>query len=446
MLQRFVSHIAQQHLFPTGQEVLLAVSGGVDSVVLAHLMYAAGYPFSVAHCNFHLRPCECDRDEAFVCRLAAGYGVECHVAQFDTLQFVQEQHLGIEEAARKLRYQWFDALCREHGYPVVLTAHHRDDAVETFFLNLLRGTGLSGLHGILPVQGRVVRPLLPFGREDILHYAGENHLSYVEDSTNASLDYRRNQIRHQLMPLLRQIQPSADSTISITIGNLQSVERHYQQLLEPLRQRYVQDDGETVRVTVKDFLPDDRQLLFELLRPYGFNIQVVADILEARQTGSRFFSVSHQAFLDRGVLVVASKPQPSEKPVAMGSDEGESNFFVEERVLSAEEFASEGWDVHSLPAGVACFDADSVQLPLLLRHWHSGDRFQPLGMSGKSQLVSDFFSDHKFSLVQKQRQLLLLDATGRILWIVDQRTSHPFRLTEATERILICRVTNRMES
>ena len=271
MLQRFISNVTQQHLFPTGQQVLLAVSGGVDSVVLAHLMYSAGYPFAVAHCNFNLRPGDCDRDEAFVRRLARRYRVPFHLARFDTLAHASSHGQSIEEAARQLRYDWFDTLCREHGYPAVLTAHHRDDAAETFFINLLRGTGLSGLHGIL----------------------------HVEDVTNASLLYRRNQIRHQVLPLLRQIQPSADTAISTTIAHLQSVEQLYSALLEPLRRQLVTagPDG-TYRVSLLPFdapgalpLADNatlrRQLLFELLRPFGFNAASVDAVLASTQPGRR---------------------------------------------------------------------------------------------------------------------------------------------------------------
>ncbi len=426
MLRQFISHVQQQHLFPTGQQVLLAVSGGVDSVVLAHLMHAAGFPFAVAHCNFHLRPDDCDRDEQFVRQLAERYGVPVYVAQFDTHGYAAREHLCIEDAARRLRYDFFEQVRSQQGYAAILTAHHRDDAAETFFINLLRGTGLSGLHGILPVQGFVVRPLLPFGREEIERYASQHQLRHVEDVTNVSLQYRRNQIRHQVLPLLRQIQPSADSAIEKTLRHLQSVERLYGALLEPLRSQWVlpQPDG-TVWVSLQFPLQEHQtQLLYELLRPYGFNYAVVEDILLASQPGRQFYSPTHRAVLDRRRLIVQPLGLVNRQPLP------------EITMTRSRVFDFRALDWQSLPANRALFDADKVLQPISLRHWREGDRFQPLGMPHGTQLLSDFFSDHKYSLVDKQRQLLLVDAADNILWIVGRRTAHPFRVTEATATLL----------
>ena len=438
MLQRFSAHIRQQHLFPTGQQVLLAVSGGIDSVVLAHLMYSAGFPFAIAHCNFNLRPGDCLRDENFVRQLAVHYGAPFHLACFDTLQYASQHKLCVEDAARQLRYDFFEQLRCEHGYAAILTAHHRDDSTETFFLNLLRGTGLAGLHGILPVQGHVVRPLLPFGREEIEAYARGHCLDHVEDITNASLDYRRNQIRHQVMPLLRSLYPAADHALQQTILHLQSVEHLYGTLLASVRTQCLVTlpDG-IVRLSLgSDALqslsePDRLQLLFELLRPYGFNAATVADILVTRQSGRVFLSATHRALLDHGVLLltpidsvfdVAAEPLPN----------------ISYRV---EPHQPEGFDPRRLPAGTAVFDADTVTLPISLRHWQRADRFQPLGMEHGTQLLSDYFTDHKFSIRDKQRQLLLVDATGAILWIVGCRTDHPHRVTPGTRYLLTVVVT-----
>ncbi len=427
MLRQFISHVQQQHLFPTGQQVLLAVSGGIDSVVLAHLMHVAGFPFAIAHCNFHLRPGDCDRDERFVRQLAEDYGVPFFVAQFDTLDYAARQHLCVEDAARRLRYEFFEQVRSQQGFAAILTAHHRDDAAETFFLNLLRGTGLAGLHGILPVQGTVVRPLLPFGREEIERYAAQQQLSHVEDVTNASMQYRRNQIRHQVLPLLRKLQPVADRSIEQTILHLQSVERLYQRLLEPLRTQIVQPQSDgSVRISLQLPVFEERaQLLYELLRPYGFHFAVVEDILAARQSGRRFFSPTHQAVLDRGCLLVEPLLETAADPEPIPSLD----------VVETADFNFQAFDWRSLPPNRALFDADQVVLPLTLRHWREGDRFQPLGMRG-TQLVSDFFSDHKYSLPDKRRQWLLVDAAGQILWIVGRRTAHPSRVTDATARLI----------
>lgn len=431
MLTRFITHIQQQHLFPLGQQVLLAVSGGIDSVVLAHLMHRAGCPFAIAHCNFHLRPGDCDRDEQFVCTLAERYRVPIHVAQFSTRDYASAHHLCIEDAARQLRYDYFEQLRQQHHYAAILTAHHRDDAAETFFINLLRGTGLAGLHGILPVQGHIVRPLLPFGRDEIESYAAQHQLPHVEDSTNASLQYRRNQIRHQVIPLLRQIQPAADSALQNTIAHLQSVEGLYNTLLQPLRHQCVEEQPGGCATITLSFAnsPHANQLLYEFLKPYAFNGAVVSQILSASQPGKTFRSVTHEAVLDRGRLLISPLHQ---------SDGGqpEATFHCE----VSRNFDYFALDLRHLPSGMAVFDADKVVLPLNLRHWQEGDTFRPLGMDGKSQLVSDFFTDHKYSLPQKKAQLLLVDAAGEIIWIVGRRTTHPHRVTPQTCSLLTVRL------
>ena len=434
MLQQFIAHVAQQHLFPTGQQVLLAVSGGIDSVVLSHLMHRAHYPFAIAHCNFNLRPGDCDRDELFVRNLALQYGVPFHVQHFQTLDYAHTHKLSVEDAARRLRYDWFLTLCQTHGYPALLTAHHRDDSNETFFLNLLRGTGLSGLHGILPVQAHVVRPLLPFGRDDIEAYASRHHLDHVEDLTNASLDYRRNQVRHQLLPLLRQLQPAADRTVSATIVHLQSAEHLYQVLLQPLTKQLLSSlpDG-TYRLSLNfaDLLPALAQpnlrfqLLFEMLHPLGFNSATVATISAATRSGSRFYTPSHCAILDRDALLIT--------PLSAAP----ASELLPKIHLQSIPISDLTLNPRSLPPTQALFDADTVRLPLSLRHWRQGDRFQPFGMSHGSQLLSDFFSNHKFSLLDKQRQLLLVDSTDAILWVVGHRTSHPHRISPATRFALL---------
>lgn len=453
MLHTFVQHVRRQHLFPTGQEVLLAVSGGVDSVVLADLMHAAGFPFAVAHCNFRLRPGDCDRDEAFVRDLAAAYGVPFHVARFDTADYAASHGCGIEDAARRLRYDWFHTLCVDHGYPALLTAHHADDAAETFFLNLLRGTGLAGLHGILPVTPfptpdapfSLVRPLLPFSRADIEAYAAARGLAHVEDATNASLLYRRNQVRHRVVPLLRELQPAFDTAMRHTLANLQSAERLYRHLLEPLRAKYLAHAPDGTSTLALDALLADipadlrPQLLFELLHPLGFTASQCADLLANPRSGARFLTPLCEAVLHRGALLIA--PAGNSGFSGFSGYSGFSGFSGTPANPATLHIAS--YPVDQLPpdfksraATAAFFDADTLRLPLNLRPWRHGDRFQPLGMEHGSQLVSDYFTDHHVALPDKRRQLLLVDADDTVLWIVGRRTSHPHRVTSATRRVL----------
>lgn len=333
MLQRFCHYIEQQHLFPPGKEVLLAVSGGRDSMAMLHLCRRAGIPFAVAHCNFHLRPGDCDRDQRFVRDAADAMGVPFFTTDFDTRAYAEAHSQSIEEAARELRYSFFADLCRQHGFSAVATAHHRDDSIESFFLNLFRGTGIAGLHGIRPVAEftidgfdlRIVRPLLAFSRADIDAYVLDNRLAYVEDVTNASFDARRNQLRHRLMPLLRELYPSVDDTMEANINRLYDTEQIYKEHLATLRASLLTPHRSPVSYLPFEILSLDlpalvqsnprssilNTLLFELLRPFGFNAAQCADILAAREGGKLFFSPSHVAELHRDMLLVAPNVEPS---------------------------------------------------------------------------------------------------------------------------------------
>lgn len=427
MISRFVDNVQKQHLFSSEKEVLLAVSGGIDSSTLVDLVSRGGFRFAIAHCNFHLRQGDSDRDEQFVRALAERYGVPCHVAQFDTVAYAKQEGLCIEDAARRLRYDFFDRLLLEYGYSAVATAHHRDDAAETFFINLLRGTGLAGLHGILPRNGHVVRPLLSFGRDEIERYAQANSLPHVEDATNASLIYRRNQVRHQLLPLLRQLQPSFDQTMQRTIAHLASAELLLNAFVSGVRAELVEpmpDGGLRVNMDkVAAYGPSAKQLLFELLRPYGFSETALGNIMDAEQPGKRFLSAEYTAILDRGFLVVYPTHELEEPEPTVTTE----LFEPSPSLLN---------DLRSLPSSVACFDADQVKMPLSLRHWRQGDRFQPYGMNRGSQPLSNYFIDHKIPLHRKSKIWLLCDSDDQILWVVGHRTDHRFRVTPETRNVL----------
>ena len=409
MLARFKRYVTGQHLIPDGTAVLLAVSGGRDSVAMADLFHRAGIPFGVAHCNFNLRPGDCDRDEAFVCRLADRYGVPCHVAHFDTRAYAAEHGMSIEEAARRLRYDYFAqllfSLSPDSLSPHVLaTAHHADDSVETFFLNLFRGTGIHGLHGIRPISIQatkqsgnqsitVIRPMLCFSRADIDAYVVERGLEFVEDSTNAELDARRNRIRHQLMPLLRELYPSVDQTMLANIERLHDTELILDAYIDQLREQYIKPYASILPATHYQLPPIEAldlsaepfhetalqpTILFELLRPYGFNAATVADILAASETGRLFYTPTHVAELHRGQLLIAPIPAP---PVETSHE-------------------------------------TSLQQPTRL--WRPGDRFRPKGMHG-TRLVSDFLKDLHLSRIEKQYVRVRVDGSDRILAVVGLR-------------------------
>ncbi len=409
MLARFKRYMAGQHLLPEGARVLLAVSGGRDSVAMVDLFHRAAIPFEMAHCNFNLRPGDCDRDEAYVRQLADRYGVPCHVAHFDTRVYAAEHGMSIEEAARHLRYDYFAQLITHNSKlkTLLATAHHADDSVETFFLNLFRGTGIHGLHGIRPVSIQaikqsgnqaitVIRPLLCFSRADIDAYIAERGLQYVEDYTNAELDARRNRIRHQLMPLLRELYPSVDQTMLANIERLHDTEVLLDAYVEQLRVQYIKPYVSILPATHYQLPPIEAldlsaepfhetalqpTILFELLRPYGFNAATVANITQTIKqssdqaiSGRLFYTPTHVAELHRGQLLIA--------PITQSV-----NLTVKQAYT---------------------------------RPWRPGDRFRPKGMHG-TRLVSDFLKDLHLSRIEKQYVRVRVDSDDRILAVVGLR-------------------------
>lgn len=428
MLTRFQQFISQNHLFSLDDHLLLAVSGGIDSVVLCHLVNSGGFRFSIAHCNFHLRPDDCYRDELFVRSLADSYGVPCFVASFATAEESRKLGMSVEETARCQRYSFFEQLLQQEQYSCVCTGHHRDDATETFFLNLLRGTGIAGLHGIRPRNGNVVRPLLPFGREEIEAYATANALTHVEDYTNASVAFRRNRIRHELMPLLRAMSPAIDKTMQQTIAHLSDAEQIYRQRIDaesealwamPLT-KAAQLPTLSLSIAAIDTLNPQRTLLFELLRPFGFSASDIDSLLLVlhRESGRIFLSSTHYMVKDRETVVITCRNAEDIEPQ-----------------LDYQELPASSVENLKTDRTVALFDADSVDKPLHLRHWRKGDKFYPFAGKG-GRLLSDFFSDNKLSLIEKDRVWLLCDRQDRILWVVGIRSDNRFRVTTNTQCIL----------
>ncbi|MDY5969200.1 MAG: tRNA lysidine(34) synthetase TilS [Bacteroidales bacterium] len=439
MLQRFIDFVNQQHLFTQDEEVLLAISGGRDSVAMFHLMSEAGFQFSMAHCNFHLRGHDSDRDEHFVRQLAQNNNVPLFVRQFNTQEEAAHDGLSIEEEARLQRYGFFYELMREGRFSCVATAHHLNDSIETVFLNLLRGTGISGLHGIQPRssgplsdggEGRVVHPMLCFTREEIDGYVKRKGIQYVEDYTNQQALFRRNQIRHQLVPLLRGMEPRFEQVMADNIFRFSEAEQIYRKTVEEERGRCVHygEDG-TAFLFVNDILSLSPRLtlLYEMLRPFGFGVGVVHDILRdvGRRSGQQYFSDTFRLCHDREYLLLLP---------LKGSDVAACppRLVRREKGVGDGAFVSAKWKV---PPTEAYFDAELLKQPLTMRHWRKGDRFLPFGMKG-SQLLSDYFNDHKFTRHQREACWLLIDAEGNILWIVGHRASATASVTANTRRVL----------
>ena len=424
---RVQKFIEEKALFTLQDKVLVALSGGADSVALLRVLLSLGYTCECMHCNFHLRGEESDRDEAFVRALCEESSVVLHVTHFETEAYAKAHHQSIEMAARELRYSWFHQLKEERKASVIAVAHHRDDSVETFLLNLMRGTGIDGLKGIPVRNGHVVRPLLQESREDILDYLKAIHQDYVTDSTNLQDQYVRNKIRLNILPLMKEINPSVMESIQDTAFRLSEVASIYHQDRNfRLEQIVKKDSDDFLQVSIRDVVTDiaPNALLHELLSPLGFNSDQVKDIyrsLEHSQSGKRFLSKEWELIRDREDLLLHRIKQEETAPELIIEEEEYTPDFIIPR------------DKH-----IACVDADKVEMPLTIRKWQLGDKFVPFGMTGKKK-VSDYLTDRKMSLYQKEKQYVVCSGE-RIVWIVNERSDNRFRITPQTKRLLLIQI------
>lgn len=419
MLCKFQQYIENHNLIGKDERVLVALSGGVDSMVLAELMRCSGFDIAFAHCNFHLRSEESDGDERFVRDYAERVGVRLFVKHFDTTQYAENHKISIEMAARELRYSWFDELMIENGFQKLAIAHHADDQIETFFINLLRGSGIKGLKAMQPANGMYIRPLLWASREEIKCFAVENGIQWREDSTNQETVYFRNKIRHELLPVLDVIKPDAREKIRLSVDCLTSENQLYRKLIEEKISRIEHVDG-VLRSIKKDELKNNLQLLFEWARGFGFSFSQCETIMSVinSESGREFFSVEYQLVVENGSIDVFPIDLHDENPKLV------QNVFAK----------TPDFKIEKLNPNIAQLDADKIKFPLRLRHWRQGDRFRPLGMHG-SKLVSDFFNDLNFSAFQKKTTYILTDTDERIIWIVGHRIDDDFKITNKTTRI-----------
>lgn len=443
MIRQFRQFIKSESLFSAGDRILVAVSGGVDSVVLCRLMSDAGYMFGIAHCNFSLRDNESDEDEKFVASLAAHYKVPFFATRFDTQITAREQGLSVQMAARSLRYAWFDQVCTEHGYRCVATAHHLSDQAETFFINLLRGTGIAGLHGILPLQGKVVRPLLFATRSEIMEFARSEKLEWREDSSNINTKYLRNQLRHEVLPAIERIDSDFARNLESTIRRLRGTEAIYRQKIEEGRNDLLEhtENGDRILISyLLEFEPVETWL-FEILRQYDFSEAVTREIALSLDGTERkvFYSLSHRVLRDRDYLLIEKNEGTSSL-----SDAEYLVYKAGDSIVSAAPvqitFRCVDADGFRLPEkqNIACFDHDKLRFPLVLRHWRKGDRMVPLGMKGSKKL-SDIFIDQKLSQAEKKSMWLLCSGKD-IIWLAGMRIDARFRITGNTKNILVAEI------
>lgn len=423
MIERKVSRfIEEKHLFTQQSRILVALSGGADSVALLHILLRLGYSCEAAHCNFHLRGDESLRDQHFVEALVRSLNIPLHIVHFDTAEYAVKHGISIEMAARELRYDWFEKLRQSRQADVIAVAHHRDDSVETFLLNLIRGTGIKGLRGIQPVNGRIVRPLLPVSRQELLQYLADLNQTYVTDSTNLQDEYTRNKIRLNLIPLLEEINPSVSSTIAETADRLSDISQIYRAAMKEACHRVKIDE---YRISIPALLNEmsPQAVLYELLYPLGFNSAQIRDIFSALkgQSGKRFYTEDKVLLCNRDELIWKKRGEIEVVPV------------LRQELL----FRNDQFVIPDDPS-IACLDADRINKDLVLRKWQAGDRFVPLGMKGFKK-VRNYLRDKKYSLFQKDSQYVVCSGDD-IVWLVGERIDNRFCVRPKTTRILVLRV------
>lgn len=438
LVQRFLAFINENRLFGPSDRVLLAVSGGLDSVAMVDLFRQAGQPFAVAHVNFGLRGDESAADAAFVENMARQAGVPFHSTHFDTVAVAARRGCSIQMAARDLRYNWFSQLLADHNYACVATAHHQNDVLETLLLNLTRGTGLAGLHGIAPRQGEVVRPLLFASRDELAAFVDERGLLYREDSSNADDKYARNRIRHYVVPVLTALNPNLiRETLPRTVERLRAAEALMDEELQRSWQAVAVPDGDRIWLPAPALLALS-ELPFRLaawLKPYGFSVEQTAAMASAlsRATGQVFRSATHCITHERdGLLLEALTVRPVYNCVL--TDWPTDSVDVNGQFLLDLARFEKPADFRPSPSPlVACLDADRLVFPLIIRPWQLGDRFRPLGMTG-SRLVSDLLNDLKLTRPERGQTAVLVSG-GQIAWVIGRRIDHRFRITGPTRQI-----------
>lgn len=411
---------------------LVALSGGADSVALLHLLLEMGFRVEAAHCNFHLRGEESNRDEQFVADLCERLQVPLHRAHFDTRDYAALHHVSIEMAARDLRYHYFQQLADDIGAETICVAHHRDDAVETFLMNLLRGSGIHGLTGMRQRNGRVVRPLLAVSRADIEAYLKSIGECFVTDSTNLQTDVLRNKIRLQLIPMLKQLQPKAVENIGQTADFMLEIEQLFDEQYALQRSQLLSDDGRMLPIANLRNICFPENFLHEWLDPMGFNTSQIRQLLMlvGRFSGRTFESSTHQLLLDRDAIIV--EPFQNLPPSMKVPEEGRYHYWGN----IAFKFAKSNNVTISKSKYLATVDAAKVEFPLTVRPVQDGDRFVPFGMTGH-RLLSDFLTDRKLTLFEKRRQLVITDRHDEILWVVGWRTDNRCRVSPQTTTVLL---------
>ncbi|PRD49086.1 tRNA lysidine(34) synthetase TilS [Sphingobacterium haloxyli] len=441
LVHRFQRYMQETLGISVNDKVLLAVSGGRDSMLMAHLFLAAGYPCVIAHCNFHLREVDADLDEQLVKEFAEQHKVPFFVRHFQTNDYAEEYGLSTQMAARELRYAWFKELREQQGALWIAIAQHQDDHIETVLLNLTRGTGLQGLQGILPKRGNIIRPILFLSSEEITTSVEELQIPFRDDQSNFSTKYARNKVRLEIIPKFREISPEFDDIMCENIVHFQEAYDLLQSFVVPIRNESFIPVGSLIRISKAKLEPHLQRLplLFELFKPYGFSKSVLADMRKHwnGEPGKIFCSTQYELLLDReDVWLKVQKEKQCSHVVKIHVDTAAFSFANREFAVSIDGDTSLRRSENVLQA-----DFEKLQFPLVLRFWKEGDYFYPLGMGGKRKKVSDYFIQKKIGRYEKDTIPILINGNGDVLWIVNYRADNRYKITKSTKKVftLVCK-------
>ncbi|HYV90435.1 MAG TPA: tRNA lysidine(34) synthetase TilS [Chitinophagales bacterium] len=441
LLPRFLNFIRDENLFGKNDPVLLAVSGGIDSAVMAHLFYECNFSFGIAHANFQLREKDSEADENFVCDLAAKFDKRIFSVRFNTKEFAKENKVSVQMAARELRYSWLEEIRKDNGFHRIATAHHLDDSIETVFINMIRGTGIHGLHGILPKQNKIVRPLLCFFKKEIEEYATEKRISFRQDQSNYETGYDRNKIRLEVIPAIEKHFPFFKKNFTENTTRWRDAGSLYDDALTRVKKKAVvkRNQEEWISIPALKQQSAYKTILFEVLKEFHFNSDQTEQIVSAldAESGKIFFSPTHRLIKDRKHLIVSPLTATSLSevlinehdhriPVTLSSVEGQ---------LQISERDAEGFSIPQ-DSSISCLDKSELEFPLVLRKWKKGDYFYPFGMKRKKKKISDYLIDKKIPLNEKEN-IWVIESGKRIACIIGERIDERFKVTSSTEKVIV---------
>lgn len=463
LFNRFINYLTKENLFQKKDDLIVAVSGGVDSIALCELCYQGGFPFEIAHCNFQLRGEESDRDEAFVSSLGEKYNTKVFIKKFATKAYAKEHKVTTQVAARELRYKWFDELISlKRGQPLLsnesekisnknssdaqklnstflLTAHHANDSIETLLMNFFKGTGIKGLHGILPKQGKIVRPLLFAKKDQLVSFVNENNLSFVEDSSNASDKYTRNYFRNQLIPSLQTLYPRVNENLLDNLERFKDIETLYGQAIQLHKKNLVEHNGDELHIPVLKLLKAKplKTIIYEIIKEFGFTTNQVKDVLYLleSETGKYINSATHKIIRNRKWIIITPQYLTEVSLIVIDENDHEINFEIGKIKVEKLESADVKISDDNLTAAM---DAKDITFPLLLRKWKQGDYFYPLGMQKKKK-VGKLLNDLKISLPGKEK-IWVIESNKKIIWVVGKRIDDRFKVTNQTKNIIRIRL------